>query len=383
MTTNFDVPYNGDPELIDFYIQHKDSIKMVYWRAEDWYPQWRKTSWTAPITIENIITQNKKLVENGITFNYLLNGTSHWNKEYEKEYRDNFLEHIRIIKDKWISMVTIWNLFLLEAVINEIPDIDVASSILLEVDNLTKLKTLVDMWVRTIFLSKVLLKNFNALKNIHQYNLKHPDLKLYLLANDPCLNHCIYTNYHNETLSLLTWNNKTCTSFCRLKCTNKFVSDPWSIISASFLRPEDLYIYEELWHNHIKLCDRKQTTEWIKRMFTAYYNRKYNWLLSDIMAPWSKNNGEYPETEKISEKEFIAKWIDNFRDQLRFTPKINNKELDWYLNFWLKNKPEGCANEDCEKCWYCNNVAKKANIWCTNDNLKNNINIAIKSIFKS
>lgn len=377
----FDVPYNGDPELIQFYIKHKKYIEMVYWRAEDWYPQWRKTNTGKCITLQDIFEENKKLAIEGITFNYLLNGTSHGNQEYDPKYRKKFIKHVRYLKDNGIRMVTIGNLFLLEAVINEVKWINVAASILLEIDSLVKVQTMYDLWVRCIFLSKVILKNFNALKNIHEFNKKHPDLKLFLLANDPCLNHCLYTNYHNETLSLLTGSNKQCNSFCRMQCTKRFISDPQTIIKSSFIRPEDLLIYSNIWFKLIKLCDRKQTTIWIKNMLRAYIEKKYDGYISDIMAPWSRHNGEYPKTIKIHMLDFIKNGYDSYRDYLRFSPRIKNRDLDNYLDFFVKNKPNWCNNEDCSKCWYCTSVAMK--LWLATEKiLKMNLTNAVKACFK-
>jgi collagenase-like PrtC family protease len=379
----FDVPYNWDSKIIQFYIDNQERIEMVYGRADDWYPQWRKTNNWVQISLDDIYLQNKKLNENWIKFNYLLNWTSHWNQEYDKEYRKRFINHVKNLRNNWIKIVTIGNLFLLEAVISEVQWIDIAVSVLLEIDSLVKVKTVCQLWVKYIFLSKVLLKNFNALKNINNYISKnYPDIKLFLLANDPCLNQCLYTNYHNETLSLLTWNNKNCNSFCRLQCTKKFSSNTGAIISASFIRPEDLDIYSGYWYNYIKLCDRKQTTNWLKRMFNAYIAKDYNWELSDIMAPWSKYNWKYPQIKEISINNFIKDWLASYRDYIRFTPKINNKHLEWYLKFWIYNKSNWCINEDCDVCWYCQSLANKY-ITETEDYkiLQTNLVNAIKSNF--
>jgi hypothetical protein len=72
----FDVPYNWDTNIIQFYIDNKDYIKMVYGRADDWFPQWRKINNWVHIFLEDIYLQNKKLNKNWIKSNYLLNWTS-------------------------------------------------------------------------------------------------------------------------------------------------------------------------------------------------------------------------------------------------------------------------------------------------------------------
>lgn len=57
----FEVPFNGDDELIRAYGEYKDRIAMVYGRAEYGYPQGRKTNKAPVITLENIFRQAEVL----------------------------------------------------------------------------------------------------------------------------------------------------------------------------------------------------------------------------------------------------------------------------------------------------------------------------------
>lgn len=354
----FEVPFNGDSELIQIYGDYKDRIAMVYGRAEDGYPQGRKTNKHPPITLENVFHQVETLRGWGIKFNYLLNGTSHGNREFDRQYRNRFVEHVKNLAVNGVEVVTIGNPFLLEVVANEVPEIEVFASVLMEIDCLARLKEISKLGARYVCLSKTLLKNFKALKSIYA----HGGVKVepVLLVNDPCLHHCAFTTYHNDTLSHLTGGATSCTSYCRLHCTRNFASDKRQIISASFIRPEDLRVYSGLGYSMFKLCDRKQTTEWIARAFQAYACEYYDGNLAEIMAPWNKREGHYDFPKILKKDEIESVGMDECRDQLRFMPYIDNRSLDDYLDYWRAQKQSGCRDEDCDSCEYCAKVATVA-----------------------
>ncbi len=357
MTVQFDVPFNGDPALVNFIIANKQRIRMVYGRAEDGYPQGRNTRTRKPITLTDITQAQERLASEGILFNYILNGNCHGNREFQREYRDNFIKFVRELHDKRVSLVTLGNPFLIEVVRQEVPDVKIAASVLLEVDNLTRLKQVARMGVDYVCLSKTLLKNFNGLRKISTNTPQ--GVELMLLANDPCLNQCAYTTYHNNILSHFTGEGGEYVNYCRMHCTQDFASDPRKVISASFIRPEDTGIYESIGFSLFKLCDRKQTTPWVKRAISAYLTDRFDGNLSDIMAPWSSPDEGYPPTRRLSEEEVAEHEFVELREQFRFSPRIDNRQLDGYLDFWLKNKTGGCANAECDACNYCATVAER------------------------
>lgn len=351
----FEVPYNGDSRLIASYRDFEDKITMVYGRAEDGYPQGRKTEGEKPISLKDIFKVAKLIAGWGIKFNYILNGTSHGNREFDRTYRKEFVAFVKKLADGGVSIVTIGNLFLLEVIASEVPQVEVFASALLEVDCLVRLKEVVKLGANYVCLSKTLLKNFKALENI----VNHSDVRaeFVLLVNDPCLHHCAYTHYHNEMLSISTSGGPQCISYCRMHCTKNFASDAGQIVSASFIRPEDLRAYYNMGFRTFKLCDRKQTTKWILRALGAYADEFYDGNLSDIMAPWSKQGGSYEFPRELSMKDFEDQGMVVLRDHLRFTPIIDNKKLDGYLDHWIQHKRNGCRDEDCKSCGHCARIA--------------------------
>lgn len=385
---SFEVPYNGDPALIEAYGEFKDRIAMVYGRAEDGYPQGRKTNKIPAITLDDIFRQVKTVRGWGIKFNYLLNGASHANREFDARYRREFVSYVRHLAANGVEVVTIGNPFLLEVIANEVPEVELFASVLMEIDCLSRLKEISKLGVRYVCLSKTLLKNFRALKNISM--LGNTNVEPVLLVNDPCLHHCALTAYHNDTLSLFTGSGASCDSFCRLHCTRNFASDKRQLVCASYVRPEDLRVYSGLGYSIFKLCDRKQTTPWILRSLRSYVCEHYDGNLAEIMAPWNRHDGTYDFPRELKNTDFETAGADELRDHLRFLPFIDNRGLDGYLDYWLEQKPNGCRDEDCDACGHCAQVAAIA---LRGDPLKNrvivrNIDMAlavstsIKSTFK-
>ncbi len=351
----FEVPFNGDDNLVSAYADFKERIVMVYGRAEDGYPQGRKTDKSKPITLENIFKQAETVKKWGVKFNYLINGTSFSNREFSKEYRRSFVSFVKNLASHGVNIVTIGNLHLLEIISNEVPEIEIFASVLLEVDCLARLKAVSRLGPKYVCLSKTLLKNFRALENIGKFCVAK--IEPILLSNDPCLHHCVFTHYHNDILSHLTGEGAYCDSYCRLHCTKAFIGDRRNLVSASFIRPEDLRVYFNLGYRIFKLCDRKHSTEWIMRALRAYSEGYYNGNLADIMAPWNRHSKSYSFPTELSLEDFVEKGMDSCRDHLRFTPYIENRKLDGYLEHWRGNKQSGCRDEDCDSCGYCAKLA--------------------------
>ena len=354
-----EVPFNGDLKLMETYGRFRKNIAIVYGRSEDGYPQGRNTTKEQPIRIKTIFKLVDMLKSQGIRFNYLLNGSCHGNREFGKRYKKDFVDFVKRLDDNEVYGVTIGNPFLLDLVRERAQKIKIFGSVLLEVDNLTRLKQLgTQNGLDYICLSKTLLKNFDALEAIAKF--KPAGVELIVLANDPCLHNCALTGYHNNTLSHFSAEGGEYPNYCRLHCNADFAKDPRKVISASFVRPEDLGAYQKLGIGIFKLCDRKQTTPWLINTIEAYANGVYNGDLSDIMAPWSNTGGKYPPIEKIQEKDFVKGDMQRIRPNIRFSPSIQNRALDGYLEFWQKIKTGGCANEDCDHCNYCQKIANRA-----------------------
>ena len=159
MNNKFEVPYNGDKKIIDLYKVYKDNIGMIYGRADDKYPNGRNTKTRKPITLDDITTVVEEVRGENISFNYVLNGNYHNNKEYSQEYRKKFTNHVKDLHKRGVDIVTLGNIFLIEMIKQEVPDMKIFASVTLEVDCLRRLKQLEQIGVDYYCPSKTILKN--------------------------------------------------------------------------------------------------------------------------------------------------------------------------------------------------------------------------------
>ncbi len=355
----FEVPFNNDPEIIDYYVERKEHIHFVYWKADDWFSSGRKMENKEIISLDELIKLIQKLKGEWISFNYVLNWKTSNNEEFDLDFRKKYVDFVRFLKNSWVDVVSISNPVLIELIKNEIPDIKIFASVILDVKNLVELKQVIDLWVDYVCLSKSLLKNFNALWKMAKY-AKSRNVELFLIANDPCLSQCVMSSYHYDTISSKSIWARSERSYPKMRCTEIFSSSDSSIISSTFIRPEDLEIYEYIWFNNFKLTDREHTTEWNIKAFDSYINRRYEWKLADIMWNWSNRWKKYKKPIKLNSRKFNLDAIKDLKDNMRFVPYIDNRKLDNYLDFWLKYRKDGCANELCEECLYCEKIWKRA-----------------------
>ncbi len=120
----FEVPFNNDKNIIDEYIKRKDHISMVYWKVLDNYSHWRKMENKEIISLDELFELIKKLKNNWIPFNYLLNWIIQNNLEYDDIFKEklfgfiNYL-HIKetrkiIFRNKEREKKTIFSLFFIK-----------------------------------------------------------------------------------------------------------------------------------------------------------------------------------------------------------------------------------------------------------------------------
>lgn len=112
-----------------------------------------------------------------------------------------------------------------------------------------------------------------------------PTMKLHLIANEGCLYHCPYKPAHDAHVALVNEDlcgERTFAINRDFGCVRRMLSEPGTILSSPFIRPEDTRHYEGL-VDGIKLCGRNRGVEFLKRAMTAYLEGKYSGNLLDLM----------------------------------------------------------------------------------------------------
>ena len=154
---------------------------------------------------------------------------------------------------------------------------------------------------------------------------KFPGLKMELLANEGCLDHCPYKLSHDAAIALANLGLGEVTS--RLNqdfgCRRVLGAKPHLLFKSPFIRPEDVSCYEGL-VDIIKICGRTLGPKFLTRTVAAYLAGEYQ---GNLLA------------------------LTDAMDWLADLLYIPNQDLP--ENFW--RQVSGC-DRDCDRCSYCRNL---------------------------
>jgi len=186
-----------------------------------------------------------------------------------------------------------------------------------------------------------------------------------LIANEDCLFHCPNYFYHANIAAHASQNTlgDYFLDYCRIGCRLKKISEPVNFIRSSWIRPEDVHCYEEVGVDILKIIDRGMTTEAISLIVNAYTNNRYDGNLLDLL-PRPSINIAVSRSDLISKIRYFFRplYVNVFKlykvksIMTDFDVYINNRALDGFIEFFLK---ENCELKSCQECGYCEDVAKK------------------------
>jgi len=297
--------------------------------------------------------------KSGLSFNYLLNATILEGQEFESEGKKKILGEVEWIAKSGAETVTVAIPFLAKLIKAYFPELQVEASVFAHISNLKKLKKWQEECnIDGVCLDRGLTRKFEILEEIR----KNTNLRLKILANDPCISECPNELYHDDLMSIysLPDKSKDYVHYCSFNCLNQFVNKPDEIVRSTFIRPEDVSTYEGLGIDILKIVDRNKPTEWILNAVDAYEKRKYEGNLADILSLFSAY-GLKDSVGKIGEADIKTK------EQLNSIWRkmgsilglyINNRELNGFLEYF---KTHDCDKADCNvTCNYCELQAKKA-----------------------
>lgn len=314
------------------------------------------------INFENHV---KKVRDNGIKFNYLLNGSCLSNNEQDKEWQENLKRFLEYLYNIGVNALTITNPYILQLVKKYFAGkFTVRISTFACVDSFDRAKYWEDMGADIICADFVKInRDFKMLKYMAN-NLKHS--KIEILATNSCLKNCPMIFTHTTALSHASdktkgkenyedWSLFYCQKIQNEK-EEEYIKSPW-------VRPEDIEYYENIGIEHFKLTEREfPTSELVKRV-KAYTDRKYDGNLIDLIQGHGclAKSGEKPlEKKEVKNKKEIYNEIKRVRGigcprQYPRNLYIDNNKLDGFIDFFVKGN---CKN-NCNECGYCKSFAKK------------------------
>lgn len=368
------VATNFDDELID---KLKDyPVYEVYGKLQQDYVGGGRPSNTLK-NVDKIILERhvKKVRENNIKFNYLLNGACLANKEQNEEWQQNVRKFLDYLKEIGVNALTVTNPFLLQIVKKYYDCFTVRISTFACIDSFEKAKFWEEMGADYICVDFVKInRDFKTLKYMVD-NLKKA--KIEILTTNSCLKNCPYIHTHTAALShasnSMSEEKANYADWCLYECQEYELRHLEEYIKSPWIRPEDVKEYENIGIEHFKITERDFPTDELVKRVKAYSERRYNGNLLDLIQGHGCCDSKeelimnYDEIDKMSKEEIIEE-IAKVRGlgKERKCPRhiyIDNQKLDGFIEIF-KN---GICTGNCSDCNYCRKISDKVII--RNDNV--------------
>ena len=298
----------------------------------------------------------------GIRFNYLINTMCLNNIHYSRQGYRELVELLEWIGSIGVDIVTVGFPYMIRLVQEVLPGMKIKASSVCRINSVYRAKQYEDLGVDEIIVDENINRDFDTLAAIREA----VSCELELIANPCCLHDCPHQGEHvahdghaSQTHSM---DNYCYLQFPYYNCTLKKFTNPVEIIKARWIRPEDLWAYEEIGYTKFKVVERFKRTEVLLSTVQAYQNRSYEGNLIDILTltnpeVYIKPNFEYfnkPEHVNVSKIMQVAGLMDF---ALRDFIYIDNKKFDGFIDFF--RQIGSCRNRDCDKCGFCQRTFEK------------------------
>jgi collagenase-like PrtC family protease len=260
------------------------------------------------------------------------------NVEYTSTGRKQLYEYLNWVYDIGADAVKVAIPLIIELVKKEFPDLEVHVSVNAHVDSVQKVKAFEELGADSINLDPMINRDFALLKRIRQVTR----CEIELLVNQSCLYNCAYREYHNNIISHWSQDlgNKNVNICQHITCLVKKLTHPEELLKATWIRPEDLSIYECMGIDSFKIAGREKSASWILNCVAAYCRRSYRGNLTDLLVPDFSVFSVYEKYGKIDKPEIF----------------VDNRLLTGFLETVSKRN---CRVECGTDCKYCYTLARK------------------------
>ncbi len=300
---SFDLGCNFDYKLFDFVDQYdkKHSITSFFGKLKhDGLPGGRTASIIPDFSLDQLADYVKECQKRDITFNYLINPLSMDQNEIDPVVGKQIRDFIHQMYDMGIRAFTLNSPILIKYVKREFKDVFVTLGLYAYPTTIQHIEYWRNWGVDEITLDHGFNRRFDLLRKLlTQY--KDTDLHLRVIANNLCLRECPFRLAHGCFVGHSD-PDRFSMDYSLVNCAYKKVTHPAAILTAEFIRPEDVHFYRELAeetgnkHFSIKLIDRTRTTDFLHRVVKGYMEESYDGNLLDIVNwPQAKTIATRPD----------------------------------------------------------------------------------------
>lgn len=306
------------------------------------------------VTRERFRDHISRIHRGGHKFIATLNSIDLGLKEYDPDFRGNFLREVSRLLDLGVDGFVVAIPMLIEAIHREYPEVPISASTFARIRTVAQGEYFLRLGARTLILEEA-NRDLGLVRG-----LVKAGAEVEILTNQTCIRDCPYRAHHLNTSSLCSQpgGNKLWFELPILQCGLEILRDPTRLISSIWVRPEDLGLYEEAGVHRFKISGRNRSTEWLVRSAQAYADRRYDGNLLDILsyvqvkgpghAFASLPSHVKSEPEVATLQRAFARLDDVIIDNNAFPP-----------GFQRKVTSTDCAHTSCQDCGYCAAVAER------------------------
>ncbi len=308
---------------------------------------------------------------NGMEFDYLLNAACLGNREWSGAFNRELRELLDWLSDIRVDTITIVAPLLLQIIKKNYPHFKVKVGIYAQVDTAKRAQYWEGMGADGINLESFSMnRDFEKLARIRE--AVRCDLPL--IANHFCQPNCPYQIQHqNGHAHASSTKRRFLIDYPILQCNRNRFTNPRLMISAGWIRPEDIVHYEALGYTTFKLIERNIPSEDLLRRAKVYSERHFEGNFAEILFSWGfkkhpphfswwhfmRTFGPWnvsPRRYRMMQD--FLKLQGFFYTQDHMPVVIDSTKIpgDFIEHF----KHGNCADRDCAQCGYCARIAREA-----------------------
>ncbi len=262
-----------------------------------------------------------------IGFNYSLNGSCTWNREFTKSGLRDLVGFIKELEKIGVKGITVSAPSLIEIIQDTAPNMEIKVSIINQVNTVNKRRQYRLLGVHRVVLDEAIVRDFRLLMNIAAEG------PVELIANSLCSKDCIYRLHHyNQTAHDSIINDEQrIQTYYNHKCMLARSLDIAGMLKLGWIRPEDIHYYDAIGIHNFKLQGRH----------TVYYG-------DPVRAVECYMKGEYDGN--------LIDLLELFNSPYHFKVALDNAKLRDFIKPFLN---KSFCKSDCDTCRYCLNYINR------------------------
>ena len=320
----------------------------------------------------------KKLAEyveavhrNSMEFDYLLNAACLGNREWSGAFNRELRELLDWLSEIRVDTITIVAPILLQIIKKSYPHFKVKVGIYAQVDTVKRAQYWESIGADGINLESFSMnRDFEKLARIREAVC----CDLPLIANHFCQPNCPYQIQHqNGHAHASSTDRRFLIDYSMLQCNYNRFRNPRLMISANWIRPEDVHHYEAMGYTTFKLIERNIPSEDLLRRAKVYSERRFEGNFAEILFSWGfkKHPPNFSWWHfirtfgpwRVSPTRFrmvqdFLKLQGFFYTQDHLPVHVDSRAIPY--DFIEHFKRGNCADRDCARCGYCASIAREA-----------------------